>query len=44
VYARLRRLEQTLSVGLDDWDSLMSLGVALLASDSREELRRPPRT
>jgi purine catabolism regulator len=35
VYARLRRLEQRLSVGLDDWDSLLSLGVALLASENR---------
>ena len=42
VYARLRRLEQTLSVALDDGDSLLSLGVALLASDSRDEI--PHRT
>lgn len=35
LYGRLRRLEQILQVDLDDADSMLSLGVALLVHDTR---------
>jgi purine catabolism regulator len=43
LYGRLRRLETTLMVDLDDSDSFISLALALLVHDYRGTLATPPR-
>lgn len=39
VYARLARLERRLSISLDEWESVLSVGVALMATDARPDPR-----